>query len=489
MSTTQQYLATSVATTARAHSPAAHTIAIIGGGFSGTVLAANLLKRAAARRSLQPLRIVLVERNAEIGRGVAYAASDYPYLLNVPAARMSVNPADPLEFLHFARRTLPHAGGEDFLPRALYGEYLAQTLRDAQYAAPLHVSLVHRRATAQRLAPFGERFHVSFDSGAGVFADEVVLALGNPPPAEIPALRTLRRHPAYFTDPWNISRSFEARDTVLIIGTALSMADVALKLSDNESAVPQLRALSRHGLLPLSQSHSHGTVPAELVQTLLGLCSTRQLVTATRKLTMQWQHSGGDWRELINAIRGLAPRIWLQLSLREKRRFMRHVQSYWDVCRHRLPPHVLEHLNYLQSIGKLQISAGRIESFTPVGNRIEVQWRPRGTEARRRMMVDAVVNATGPDYRLTDTGGTLLGNLHAEGLLSPDPSGTGLRTGAHGAVIGANGTVNPRLFYLGPLLRAAAWETTAAAELRGHAERLAQLLMERTLERRVASAG
>src|SRR5579862_5205251 len=60
------------------------TIAIVGGGFSGTVLAVNLLRRASA----EPTRIVLIERRAEIGRGVAYQSEGYPHLLNVPAARM-----------------------------------------------------------------------------------------------------------------------------------------------------------------------------------------------------------------------------------------------------------------------------------------------------------------------------------------------------------------------------------------------------------------
>ena len=94
-----------------------NTIAIVGGGFCGTVLAANLLRSPPAAAT----DIVLIERGGEMGRGVAYAERDFPYLLNVPAARLSADSGDPLQFLRFAQRHLPHADGEDFLPRALYG--------------------------------------------------------------------------------------------------------------------------------------------------------------------------------------------------------------------------------------------------------------------------------------------------------------------------------------------------------------------------------
>jgi uncharacterized NAD(P)/FAD-binding protein YdhS len=60
------------------------TVAIVGAGFSGTTLAVNLLRQVHA----QPLRIVLVERS-QLPGGVVYARRRYPYLLNVPAGRMS----------------------------------------------------------------------------------------------------------------------------------------------------------------------------------------------------------------------------------------------------------------------------------------------------------------------------------------------------------------------------------------------------------------
>jgi cation diffusion facilitator CzcD-associated flavoprotein CzcO len=79
------------------------TIAIIGGGFCGTVLAAALLRRP----PLQPCRIVLIERREQVGRGVAYRRSRYRPLLNVPAGRMSADAGDPLQFARFAQPENP----------------------------------------------------------------------------------------------------------------------------------------------------------------------------------------------------------------------------------------------------------------------------------------------------------------------------------------------------------------------------------------------
>ena len=113
-----------------------NVIVIVGAGFSGTVLAVNLLRRPCA----MPTDIVLVERGPAMNRGVAYAERDIPYCLNVPAGRLSADSTDPQQFLRFARARIPEADAEDFLPRSLYGDYLEDLLHPAE-----------REATAQEI--------------------------------------------------------------------------------------------------------------------------------------------------------------------------------------------------------------------------------------------------------------------------------------------------------------------------------------------------
>jgi uncharacterized NAD(P)/FAD-binding protein YdhS len=64
-------------------------IAIIGAGFSGTLVAVNLLKT-----STQPLTIKLVERREQLAKGIAYGTDNVVHLLNVSAGNMTAFPND-----------------------------------------------------------------------------------------------------------------------------------------------------------------------------------------------------------------------------------------------------------------------------------------------------------------------------------------------------------------------------------------------------------
>ncbi len=68
-------------------SDAPTAIAIVGAGYSGSLIATHLLKTAT-----RPLVIKLIERSHEIGRGVAYSAHNIGHLLNVSAGNMSAFP-------------------------------------------------------------------------------------------------------------------------------------------------------------------------------------------------------------------------------------------------------------------------------------------------------------------------------------------------------------------------------------------------------------
>jgi uncharacterized NAD(P)/FAD-binding protein YdhS len=101
------------------------TVAIIGGGFTGATLAAQLLSKSGGTVS-----VILMERNARLGRGVAYGTRCTEHLLNVRARNMSAYPDDPEHFLRWARLNYdPGVTPVDYLPRRVYGEYAASLLQ------------------------------------------------------------------------------------------------------------------------------------------------------------------------------------------------------------------------------------------------------------------------------------------------------------------------------------------------------------------------
>jgi uncharacterized NAD(P)/FAD-binding protein YdhS len=455
-----------------------NTIVIVGAGFCGTVLAANLLRRPPPGTS----DIVVVERGPAMGRGVAYAAREFPYLLNVPAARLSADSRDPLQFLRFAQRRAPDAGGEDFLPRALYGDYLQDLLSQAERRAPAHGRLVRVFDEVRRLTPRnGDKpFAVEFTDRPPILANLVILALGNPPPPLLPWAVAVRDHRSYRHDPWELQNSLGAERSVLIVGNGLTMVDAALALTQNSTRAPMLHTISRRGLIPLPQTAFRASALRGDGEAILACAdSLRQVLAMTRELTREIESRGGDWREVVTFIRHLAPTLWRRLPHPEQRRFVRHLQAHWDIHRHRLPPQLAARVASLRRIGRLQVNAGRIDSIIAAGEQLRVSWRPRGGGIGSALTVDLVVNATGPDYVLRRSADPLLISLRAAGMVSEDALNLGLRTGRLGACVDSQGRSSEHLYYLGPMLRADHWEATAATELRDHAERLAVHLVDR----------
>ena len=457
------------------------TIVVVGGGFCGSLVAANLLRRPPAG----PTRLVLIERASAVGRGVAYAERGFPYLLNVPASRMSANSAAPQEFLEFVRRRIPNATGEDFLPRSLYGEYLEEVLLAAQLSAPRNIRLDILRADVINVRRIERHLPLQVELGDGrkLTADDVVLALGNPKPASLSSAASVADHPAYVADPWSTPLQFSGDQTVLLIGSGLTAADVINLASADSKRVPNIHALSRHGLVPPRQTPFRPDAFKGDGNALLLAASTslRGLTSSVRLLANEAEKCGGDWREAITFVRNMAPTIWQRLPERDRVRFLRHVRAHWDIHRHRLPPELIQRQDELRKAQRLQFHAGHIQRFTAKGERIEVTWRPRGEKTTRAQVFDRIVNCTGPDYAVARSQDPLWRNLVQCGLCVADPLGLGLRTGPKGAVIDADGWPGPHLFYVGPMLRADLWEATAAHELRLHAEQLAALLAtERT---------
>jgi len=131
------------------------TLAIVGGGLSGALVAIHLL-----RQSPSGTRILLVERRVAAGRGVAYSTECPDHLLNVPAGRISLFPAEPEHFLDWLRARARPGSAEiaaaDFLPRSLFGRYVVETLAAAEANANPGVALIRVHGEAvdlEEIAP------------------------------------------------------------------------------------------------------------------------------------------------------------------------------------------------------------------------------------------------------------------------------------------------------------------------------------------------
>lgn len=449
-----------------------HTVAIVGAGFSGAVVAMHLLKHAA-----QPTRVVLFESGPDLARGVAYRRHSYPYLLNVPVARMAAFPGAPDDFLNFARQRQPGVAATDFVSREWYGDYLEQHLRSAAAQAPENVVLEVMQETVEavRALPDG-RWQLSGNRWGVLAADDVVLATGHAKGAA-----WSQRFDAVCADPWLTDPRTVPAGPVLVVGSALTMADwvcAASRADPNR----QIYVVSRHGLLPHVQTEagSGAVVVPGLDGELQAARTLREMTRVVRRYAREVSDAGGDWRDVVAQVRHRVPHLWARLADADRTRFLRHVRPYWDIHRHRLPESVAAALTALCQQGRLVVAAGRIEAIATDGSDWRVAWRRRGGGERIELSVVRVIDCTGMDGDIGGSDQALWRQLVADGLAVADPARTGVVTDGDLQLIGRAGTPRRGLYYLGPLLRAGSWEATAVPELRGRAAELACRLLART---------
>src|SRR5688572_24613985 len=151
-------------------------VAIVGGGFSGVALAAELLRIG------DGLRATLLESGPRLGRGIAYGTVDPAHLLNTRAERMSLFGDDPTHFVRWNHAHGRNVASADFVARSVYGDYLADTLSALATRADRGTFAAQPSTEVRDVIPLQSGFAIALDGGATLHADEVVLATGHPLP-------------------------------------------------------------------------------------------------------------------------------------------------------------------------------------------------------------------------------------------------------------------------------------------------------------------
>jgi len=440
---------------------------IIGGGAAGAALVAQLARQPAR----DTLAIDWVVGAQAPGRGIAYATDDDSHLLNVRAAAMSsVGGAPPGDFAEYLRGRGFDQIAADFVPRALYGDYVQHAIAQAGHAPTLHAA----QATALRALPEGH-FAVALDDGRTLDADEVVLAIGALPARALPGVSAAAlASGAYAIDAWHELAPSRPPEHVLVVGTALSAIDALLTAAQRWPQA-QLTAISRHGRWP--RLHAPGVLaPYEDIDALLARMDARADVAYwLRCLREAAQEPDAQWRAVIDGLRAATPRLWQSLDLRQRRRFLRHLKPLWDIVRHRVPPETAAKIDALRESGRLHVSAARLVDVD-VGATRALRVRLRNARGTHELETDFAIQATGLDLDPRATSHPLVRQLVDDGLANADPLGLGLAALPDGRLLRANGEPWPNLRATGILLAGALWETSAMREIGAQAASLAARL-------------
>jgi uncharacterized NAD(P)/FAD-binding protein YdhS len=456
---------------------AAQRVAIVGGGAAGALAAVHLLREPRERGALE---IDLIDRTGTFGAGIAYGTQDPLHLLNVPAVRMGAIAGRPEHFHEWLADRGEAVDEAAFLPRGLYATYVRDLLARAEHKA--RDARLSRRAgdvtaITEHFGAATEPLELTLADGERIGADRVILALGPlgaGDPITIPP--ELKRSGVYVSDPWAAGALDDARRdrSVLIVGTGLSMVDVALTLGEEENG-PRVRAVSRHGLVPRRHRRDLTNLRRFHIPTEAG--TVEPVVAAIFAQICRVSQQGDDWRDVIDSMRPVTPHLWKSLETGEKQRFLNEYQRLWDVHRFRMAPEVSDRFDALEAAGRLETGAASIVSLEPHGRRARVFLRTPGAHDLDTVEVDRVINCSGAGCDLRRQAPPILAGLLAAGRARPDELGLGLDIAEDGALLDAESLPSDRLFAIGSLRKGVEWEAIGITEIRDHSGAVARQIV------------
>ena len=449
-------------------------IVVIGGGFTGVAFVIHAIRACPAGVDLD---FIIVEPSAELGRGIAYGTSDPLHRINVPSDRMSLFAGDST---HATRWLQAHdaidAGSSDgqgsyYVSRARYGEYVAATLSKVVAEAASHVRVRHRRATATgvRKAESGDPgYTVTLDDGSHLHAHRVALCFGHTPSKPPGVIDKQALHdPRLITHPWatDALRTIPKDASVLLVGTGLTMADVAVTLIERGHA-GRMTAISRRGLR--AQPHGIFSDAADFLDNTAPPASARELVRKLRQRIAR-DRARIRWQPAADALRFDLPRIWSALPPREQGRVVKRLLAFWDVHRFRIAPQIHNAIEQAIESGQMSVTTAGIAGIRRVAERLNASLRrPGGTHEEHDF--DAVVFCTGPARDIDRN--PLVKSLLEGGLARLDAVRIGIDTDLRSQLRNADGEVSPGLLAFGPMTRGSFGEMTGAPDIARHLERV-----------------
>jgi uncharacterized NAD(P)/FAD-binding protein YdhS len=431
-------------------------IAIVGGGFSGLAVLANLVSKA--RR---PLSIAIISRDPPDVFGPAYSTPRPEHLLNVRASAMGLFGDNHRGFYEWAAARDKNVKPDEYLPRSLYARYLASVREEAlQAAAKKSIAVDFVRAEALDIVP-AATLRIVTDSKS-IEAKNIVLAIGNTLKAkEEPQTTRL------ISDVWNFSYELleKAEDIrhVAVIGSGLTALDTIISLL-NSKWKGKITCLSGSAQLPRPHplAYDAAKLKAPDRRRYLGA----RLSGVMQSLRRDVKENEQDWPYVIDSLRPLIQEIWKGFSPRDRLRLSQKYFNLWNVHRHRCDATIRRQIDDAAAGGVFTMVKARCTGFTPVQGGVDVATERNGKAVTERY--DIVFKCFGINYAVANN--PLLTTLLNKGMLKSAGNPYGIAADANfRACYGPSGTI----YALGTPLFGQLFETTAVPELREQAAKIA----------------
>lgn len=458
-------------------------IAIIGGGFCGAAVLINLIRNAT-----EPLKIVLINKDKVLAKGVAFNSSNHNHLLNVRVSNMSPFVNEPLHFAEWISRQSELKAFmstdfiDKFITRNVYGKYIASLLEKTIAEAPkfLDIEIIIDEVTS--INKLKNKQELVLGSKETFIAEKVVLALGVFPPGNI-TIPNMAFYDSkkYFANPWNRNalKNIYLEESIFLIGTGLTSIDLIISLIQ-KGYHGKVYSFSKNGRLPLihTDRKAYTAIQAELK---VGLSLITYFKIFKKHLKLAWQ-SGYHTADVIDALRPITQQLWMGLNVDDKKQFIRHLSSLWNIARHRVPPQAYNKMQELIKSGKLELLSGNLNSIEEQNGKAVVTLKNRKSGCLKTIVADRIINCTGPQSDILKIDQPLIKNLLSNGTITPNELKIGIHTDTSCKVIDSNNKVSEQLYAIGAILRGLFWESSAVPELRKQAEFVAKNIIKELQE-------
>jgi uncharacterized NAD(P)/FAD-binding protein YdhS len=454
--------------------------AIVGGGYTGALLAVQL-----ARAAPRALDITVIEPRPELGRGLAHSTRHPDHRLNAPAAIHNIFPDEPDAFANWLDETGVTANdpesrardGAIYPRRHAFGDYIGAIVDGHAMLNPSGSHIRHERDAAVAIHKKGSTLEVALHRGNPIPADIVALATSNERPSRPGPFQKLR-HEAFFANPWQIDYpAIAGEGHVLVVGTGLTAVDIIAALLRTGHGGP-ITAVSRRGLAP-TRRWSDGT-PGPAIWDALARDvpafverhgTPERIVPLLRTLRADIREryaAGSSWQPVFDELRDAALVLWPNLPVTEKRRFMRHLRSWYEAHRFRMPPPLEPIFDGAIAAGQLTVGQGFLQAARPspknAGKSLDVMLV--GHDGTRKVgTYAAVINCTGPEQHAGRSSNPVIRDLMRQGMARPHPCGMGLLVDERCRVIGHDSLPQTDHYAFGLLTRGTFGESTSVPHI------------------------
>ncbi|MDE0691422.1 MAG: FAD/NAD(P)-binding protein [Gammaproteobacteria bacterium] len=495
-----------------------YTVAVIGGGASGVALVARIVESLPAGLSTANVSIALFDVHGCRG-GNAYAADTPSNLMNTTGSAIDGGYGGDFGFLRWAGENsdrwrpllgdrTPDASG--YVPRPVFGLYLADLLAHAQRRAPgrgMRLDTVEEEVVD--IAPPAsseQNYCIRAASGARFEARYIYLAIGHLQRAKTEDYQ-YREH--YYHNPYPISRLIEEipkEASVGVIGSRLSAIDVALGLAAGGHQ-GTVTCVSRGGRLPAVRAdqgkYQFRNLEREDLRKQLRCRRARlRLADVAAMLGSEIEHAEGrpvalgdivntpaspvayyereislaegrarPWQAVLYATNRNIDLFWHHLAEEDKKLLMSEWLNAWLTYRASIPRENAERVLALMRSGRLDVRGGAREiRYDDSTRRFNLSLGDDDTVA-----VEYLAAATGSANRIENADSTLTRNLLARGLVRSHRFGGVDCRFETGQVTGRNhSAADSRMFALGPITSGVYFFTTALEIVHRQASRRAE---------------